>query len=368
MKPKTMILLFVAVGCGLVASILTSRLIAERSATPPPENRVKVLVAKQKILQYSLLKEPETLFVEKDLPEDAVPKKAIRSLDELKDKRINRQLSEDNFVTTDDLVSKDLNGLAAELAPGSRAVAIRVNPESLAGGFVLPNSRVDVVWVSRRGDADSLAQIILQNMLILAVDQINSRDPDRHSILGSTVTLAATPEEAQRLSVASATGDLRLFLRGIGDKEPVRLKGARVTDLTKPLRDPAGDGDEEDPEAVAGGPGLVPPLPPLPATPTGGLPPVQVQAQPEKVAVAEPEPLKHTMTLITGESVQRVVFVKGKDETWTSSSPDGERRAARPRTAPRPALGTAVPPTAPVLPPSGPLSEGAPDGEPARAN
>src|SRR5437764_14801282 len=72
MKPKTMILMVVAVACGLAASYMTSKLLAERKAQPP-EDRVPVLVAKTKVPKYTHLKDPSKYFEQKwrltaDLP------------------------------------------------------------------------------------------------------------------------------------------------------------------------------------------------------------------------------------------------------------------------------------------------------------
>lgn len=309
MKPKTMILMVVAIGCGLVASVMTSQLIADRNAGEPREKLVKVLAVKTKIKAFELIKEPEKFFFEKELPESAAPKKALRSMEEVKDKRPLRALNEDNIVTQDDLVGKDLNSLSVQLQPGTRAVAIRVNPESLAGGFVLPGSRVDVLHTLRRNGENSMTTTILQNMLVLAVDMNPTADPEKQAMLGNTVTLGARLEEAQRLTVASLSGELRLVLRPIGEDKSVSLKGSSVADLTRPLgeSDDANASTEESAAPFSNLASLIPPLPPLPAPPE--------QKEPEKPApVVRPEPVvkKHTLTLIQGDQVQKVTFLKGE--------------------------------------------------------
>lgn len=337
MKPKTMILMFVAVGCGLVASILTSRLIADRGDDAPEEPKVTVLVVKKKILQYSLLSKPEEMFEVRELPESAAPKKGIKSFDELRDKRVNRQLNEESFITTDDLVSKDLNGLAAELRPGSRATAIRVNPESLAGGFVLPNSRVDIIWTSLNGETQS--KTILQDMLILAVDQINDRDPERRAILGSTVTLACYPEEVLELATATKSGDLRLSLRPIGDTKILNLRPSKVADLGKARnRNELG---EEEPDGsgtdlVGGKSPIAFPVPPPVATSVEPTPTPAVAATTPEEAPKQPEVVKHLMRITVGEDQQRVVFVRLKDQDiWSSdgTTPPEPKKIGQPKQA-----------------------------------
>src|SRR5262249_37717743 len=74
MKPKTMILMIVAVGCGLGASIMTSRLLAERKDKEQGEPTVPVLVTKGRITGWTEIKEPEKAFEVKEYPVSLAPK------------------------------------------------------------------------------------------------------------------------------------------------------------------------------------------------------------------------------------------------------------------------------------------------------
>jgi pilus assembly protein CpaB len=316
MKPKTMILAVVAIGCGLAASYMTSRLIAERNQQPEAEAKEKVLVAKTKIPAHTMFKEADLqkYFVEKELPVSAIPKKAIRNTSDLKDRRISRPLAEDSFVTVDDLVDAKNDGLAATLPPGMRAVAIRVNAESLAGGFVLPNSKVDVLSTIRVNDG-SLTQTILQDMLVLAVDMKSSRSSDdAQAMLGTTVTLACWPEEAERLSAAANSGELRLTLRGVGDSEKKRLKGSRTGDIGKPLHveETAGRDGPSEPTVTVGT--TVPALPALPKDPQG----TEEKVEPVRV---EPDRKFHVMTIINGSQVEKARFPVGEHGEEKPSKP-----------------------------------------------
>jgi pilus assembly protein CpaB len=309
MKPKTMMLMVVAVGCGLAASYMTSRLLADRSAAPAEEAKVKVLTAKTKVPAWVLIKDPEKYFEEKELPESAAPKKALKEFKEIQDQRLSQSLSEGEYVLSEKLVNSEQVGLIAKLPSGMRAIALKVNAESLAGGFVLPGYRVDVVSTMRGGAAESVSKIILQNMLVLAVDTNATRDPNSSSMLGSTVTLAATPEEAMRLSLASAMGEMRLTLRTPDDNTIVRLPATKWEDLSKPTHDMSSK--EEEPA-----PTTAPPVPALPALPKDAPPPLPVV---QKTPEPEPEPVQtHTMTIINGEYVQKAVFTLDPiDKVWT---------------------------------------------------
>src|SRR5438128_170250 len=157
MKPKTLILMVVAIACGLVASYMTSRVIADRSDKPTDE-KVTVLVARKNIPMGTLVKDPEQWFEEKQFTKGEEPKKAIRIFEELKDKRMNKPLSAEQFVTPDDLASKEQEGLSGSMQRGKRGFAIKVDAASSVGGFVLPHSRVDIVSVVQRNENETYSK------------------------------------------------------------------------------------------------------------------------------------------------------------------------------------------------------------------
>lgn len=352
MKPKTMMLMVVAIGCGLAASYMTSKLLAERNTAQPEEPKVSLLVAKIRVPAWVPIKEPEKYFEEKDVPESLAPKKGLKEMSKIKGQRFLQPLSEGEYVLEDKLVNVEQAGLIAKLPPGMRAIALKVNAESLAGGFVLPGYRVDVVSTTRsNGNAnDSSSRIILQNMLVLAVDTIANRDNQTNSILGSTVTLAATPEEAQRLSLAAALGELRLTLRTPDDNKIVRLPTSRSDDLGKPTRDNPGAKEDEATQALS-----APPVPPLPKD---APPPLTVVETPQP---PKAPPITHTLTMVNGDYVQKAVFTLDPiTKAWTNGSLDrGPDDAPPPRRSPTPA---------PLPAPSaGDKSSGGTNAPPARA-
>lgn len=297
MKPKTMILMLLAVGCGLAASYMTSRLLAGRAAQPDTQAKVSILVAKKRLDMGTFIREPKELFTEKQFNAGEEPAKAIRSYDELKERVLNKTVNAEQWVCVDDMYTKDTAGIAALLPPGTRAMAIRVNPESIVGGFVLPLSRVDVICTVRQAD-QSFSQIILQNVKVVAVDQIATRDPERNSILGSTVTLAVKPEDGQKLTLAQSLGELRLVLRANDDNELVNSRMVRPSDVIQTgVPKQESDGGDDSP----GTGGLAASLPDVP-TPTGPYSPVTAPPLP-------PPPKKHTLVINNGEGVTKATYV-----------------------------------------------------------
>jgi Flp pilus assembly protein CpaB len=327
MKPKTMILMVVAIACGLAASYMTSRLIAERN-NQPAENQVTVVFAKKKVSAYTAIKKPDDLFELRQVTESPLTAKAVKTLEELQGKRLNKTISEDSIVRVDDLQKKE--DMIIDIPVGQRAIAIKVTAESLAGGFILPGSRVDILSTMRRNDEPS-SMIILQNMLVMAIDTRFTRDAEQSTMIGQTVTLAATPEECTRLALAAQQGELRLTLRSQDDKRPVTIGTTRMGDLSRQVRDSSsaeggsGDnGDSGNPSVLLGSLGKVANDPP---------PPVPTPA-PQQEKKEEPPPAKtHTLLIQEGEFSQRAVFTWDEDnQTWRNGSLTRNAEDAAPTT------------------------------------
>jgi pilus assembly protein CpaB len=114
--------------------------------------------------------------------------------------------------------------MAAILPTGMRAISTEISPETGAGGFILPNDRVDVILSKRDknvavpGSPDVVnSEIILSNIRVLAIDQAPKEKDGQNNVVGKTVTLELKPEQAETLARARQTGTLQLALRSIAD-------------------------------------------------------------------------------------------------------------------------------------------------------
>lgn len=111
------------------------------------------------------------------------------------------------------------NLMSAKLEPGKRAAAVRVSAESAAGGFILPGDRVDVIQTVTAADDGAprnTSRIIISNVRVLAIDQTASQTADGTAV-GKTATLELSPEQAERIMAAEASGMLSLTLRSVAD-------------------------------------------------------------------------------------------------------------------------------------------------------
>jgi pilus assembly protein CpaB len=114
--------------------------------------------------------------------------------------------------------------MAAILPTGMRAISTEISPETGAGGFILPNDRVDVILSRREKNASRsnapdivVSEVILPNIRVLAIDQAPKEKDGQNTVVGKTVTLELRPEQAETLARSRQVGTLSLALRSIVD-------------------------------------------------------------------------------------------------------------------------------------------------------
>jgi len=122
------------------------------------------------------------------------------------------------------LVKADGSGFMAAILPaGYRAISTEISPETGAGGFILPNDRVDVLLTKRDKNPDKTgpdvpnSEVILSNVRVLAIDQAPKEKEGASALVGKTVTLELKPEQAEILARSRQSGSLTLALRSIAD-------------------------------------------------------------------------------------------------------------------------------------------------------
>jgi pilus assembly protein CpaB len=129
------------------------------------------------------------------------------------------------------LVKADGSGFMAAILPsGMRAVSTEISAESGAGGFILPNDRVDVIMTRRMKDPLRpeipeivRSDVLLSNVRVLAIDQAPKEKDGQSTMVGKTVTLELKPEQEVALANGRQAGTLSLALRSIADADAVEL-------------------------------------------------------------------------------------------------------------------------------------------------
>ena len=129
------------------------------------------------------------------------------------------------------LVKANGSGFMAAILPtGMRAISTEISPETGAGGFILPNDRVDVILSRREKNPDKSgpdlisSEILLTNVRVLAIDQAPKEKDGTNALVGKTVTLELKPEQTETLARSRQSGTLSLALRSIADLNAVEVK------------------------------------------------------------------------------------------------------------------------------------------------
>lgn len=311
MKPKTLILMGLAVTCGLGASYMTSQLLAERQ--PPEVEKVEILVAKRNLNVAEPIKKPEDLFEKKLVAVDQEPKDAIKDFDVLKNKIMKQHLRKGDHVTLSELYG-DTDVLP--IPEGHKAVGLRVTLDTTVAGFAtLPHSRVNIIQtVRRQNEKDTYVQVLLEDVLVLAADTQVDRNQGI-AAPASVVTFALKDEDVLRVTLAKHLGELSLSLRKPNDPSRSPVQSMTASEI----------GPKRKREAQAEAP------PPEPSPPA----PVKVAEEP-KVVDEGPKGTQHVLNIINGTQQHSTRFLRTEDgqnleqDSQVTGSPNRGRTPAAP--------------------------------------
>lgn len=242
MKPARVVIMAVAVLAAGLAGYLAMNLTAptvqvnEISATPVIEKMptLDVLVVSASLPVGARLNE-ETMEW-KGWPEDAVIEGLIRrdsrpdAIAELTGAIVRLPVFTGEPLRPEKIVDSSSRIMSSLLPAGKRAIATEISVATSAGGFILPNDRVDVIMVRRKTDEEGfVTETILSNIRVLAIDQRIEEDAQgNRTAVGTTATLELTPEQSKIITVAQQMADrLTLALRSVADVQEPDTDGAK---------------------------------------------------------------------------------------------------------------------------------------------
>jgi len=168
-------------------------------------------------------------------PATAVPEGAFTKPEELVGRGLIQPIATNELFLPSKLAPKEAGaGLPPVIAPGFRALSVRVNDVIGVAGYVLPGNRVDVVATVNptQQPTDVTSKVVLTNVLVLASGTKIERDAkDNKPISVNVVTMLVNPEEAERLTPASTEGKIQLALRNPLDQTTPPTPGIRPAAL-----------------------------------------------------------------------------------------------------------------------------------------
>ena len=176
---------------------------------------------------------------------------------------------ENEPITAAKLASRESGaGLATTIPLGMRAIAVKVNEVIGVAGFVVPGAHVDVLVTLSLKDDDTMTRSVVSNLQVLSAG--TRYDPneakDGKPIPTTVVTLLVTPEDAEKVTLASTDGRLLLVLRNPLDIAPTATSGVRLTSLMGPPAQPPVEKAYKGRRMVVAAPVPAPPSAPPPYT------------------------------------------------------------------------------------------------------
>lgn len=227
MPTRRLILIFgVALVCAVLASVLVVRYVRtrEEEARQTRMEVQPVVVATSDIPIGTRL--DAKLVAIREWPKAGIPQAAVSTPEAVLGRLVKGEIARDEPILDHRLFPKDLSGapgiMSVIVPSGKRAMAIGVNEVIGVSGFILPKDRVDVIATKTGQNAGKPTETILRNIEVLAVGKRLEQE-GKQNIEVPTVTMAVTPEQAERLARALQEGKIHIALRSIMDAQTVDL-------------------------------------------------------------------------------------------------------------------------------------------------
>ena len=242
MNVRRLVVLLLAAGAAGVIALMVRGFFgggakqAEASLRPAPELTTQVLVAATRLEPGQPLSVGQVRW--QDWPTKGVDpglilkSSGLSAAAAVEGTVVRSPMVEGEPVTFTKIVKSQSSGfMAATVAPGMRAVSITVSIASLAGGFIVPNDRVDLLCTQvTENPKGAVSRPVVSNVRVLAIDQAFEAKNQKSVSDVKTATLELSPRQAEMVQAAQAIGSLSLALRSLGDNDAVAANGKTGSD------------------------------------------------------------------------------------------------------------------------------------------
>ena len=296
MRRRLVLVLILASVVGLLASFLVYRVLSEVAAAARPDRSSIVVAAVNMGMADTITREHVKLV---PWPNSSIPSGAIRAVADAENRVVRSSI-----VAGEPLLDAKLapqlsgrGGLMPMLVPeGQRGVTFKVDDATKESGFVLPNSHVDVLVSMPKtpSSQEKISKVILQDVAVLAAGQtVELRD--NKPVTVTTVTVALSPMQTERLALAQTEGKLTLAMRNLRDNKVVETRGVTSASLLADSPAPA-----PAPIRTAKAPA------PRPIEASAPLPPPKVET--------------YAITVVRGAKSAEQVFVRDTTQEWVEQT------------------------------------------------
>ena len=224
--------LLVALVFGLVAAryVYVQLRTAKMAAVKPPAPTGRIVVAAKRIELGQRLTSSDLREI--TWPDATRPAGSFTRISDCLDRALITPVVENELILEEKLAPKEAGGgLAVAIPEGTRGISVRVDDVVAVAGFVVPGTMVDVLGTGQTTNGDSITRTILQDLRVLAVGQKTEPDREGKPQTYTVVTLLVTPEEAEKVTMASTEGKIHLALRNTIDTKEVNPPPVSRTSL-----------------------------------------------------------------------------------------------------------------------------------------
>ena len=219
MKSKSFVLMTLSLGCGLVAALAITQVMAKNKRPNEPKVKMGQVVVATEHLGHKAQLNEENVRVE-NWPEGIIPENAVRTIEAIKDQAIMTRLSKGLPILKTDIVHKN-DAMGIDIPPGFKVVAIKVAADDTIAGLLRPGDRVDVIGLFKnreRGNSETISRTFLKGLQVFSVNssmKATSSDRQEGGSKGNAIVgVLVNEKQSEDIVYVQKTGSLKLVLRG----------------------------------------------------------------------------------------------------------------------------------------------------------
>ncbi len=245
MPLRTIATFAIAIVLGLIAVVLVNGYLNKNKGQAPlavasAAPGSPVVVAAQPIAR-GVVVQPQLLKVV-NYPAGAVPTGAFTAISQLTGTKDQQRVALRDLGPDEPVLATRVSApggklnLATVISPGMQAVSLHDNDVAGVGGFILPGDRVDVLLTRSVGPATGqtvgteVTQLIADNIRVLGIDQADN-DETNTPVVGKSITVEVTPDQAQSITLAQTLGNVSFSLRHVTDVLPTTRRATTAAAL-----------------------------------------------------------------------------------------------------------------------------------------
>src|SRR5579863_8005287 len=211
-RNRLLLIGFIALALGAFVSFAVYRTLQSRTSSKLPPGE-EVFVAADDLQVGTKIEDKDIRLAR--FPSADLPAGVFHLRSKVVGRGVILPIAKSEFITTSKLAGENAgSGLPAMIPPGMRAVSVRVNDTTSVSGFVQPGTRVDILLTGNpQGSNEPQTNTVLENVAVIATGQKLERNAAGEAQSASVVTLLLSPDDAERLTLASSQGHIQLALR-----------------------------------------------------------------------------------------------------------------------------------------------------------